>query len=178
MSLFQLGVMFLILFLLLVMSILVGYFLIQGVCTVPWIRTRRSICRRMLELGGFKSGESILDLGSGDGSIVLEAVAMGGEGIGIERLGLLVWYARLRARICSVQRKATFIRGNILKDPIPQVSLVTCYLFAEVNKKLEPRLQASLSEGTRVVSRDFTFPNLRKIESRRFGRSTLYVYEI
>lgn len=158
--------------------VIVGYLLIQGMMTVPWIRTTRRMSRKMLEMIDFRPGDRLLDLGSGDGSIVLEAVALGGEGIGIERLGLLVWVARVRARMQGIQTKALFVCGDILKDPIPQASFVACYLFSEVNKELEPRLQASLPEGTRIVSRDFIFPTLRKIESQRFGGSTLHVYEI
>lgn len=163
---------------LMIVFCIVGYLLVQGMLTVPWVRTNRRMSRKMLELLNFQRGDRVLDLGSGDGSIVFEAVAMGGEGIGVERLGLLVWYARVLARMKNMQRKAKFIHGNILQDPLPQASLVTCYLFTEVNRKLEPRLCSSLPVGTRVVSRDFTFPTLHKIHSQPFGGSILYVYEV
>jgi SAM-dependent methyltransferase len=163
---------------LMLMIILVGYFLVEGTRTIPWVPTRRAMSRRMLELGGFKPGDRVLDPGSGDGSIVIEAACMGGEGIGIERLGLLVLYARLRARMKGVGPKVDFIQGDILRDPLPLADMVACYLLSEVNRQLEPRLRECMPPGTRVVSRDFTFPTLRKLKSQRFGGSDLHVYKI
>ncbi len=157
---------------------LVGYLLIQGLLTVPLVRTRPRMSKRMLELAGFQPGQKVLDLGSGDGSIVFEAVRMGGNEIGMERLRILVWFARLRAKLKRCRAKAMFIHGDLLVDPLPSASIVTCYLFTEVNKQLEPRLQEYLPSGTKVVSRDFTFPRLRKIGSESFGGSVLHVYEV
>ena len=93
-----------VLLLLMIVFCIVGYLLVQGMLTVPWVRTNRRMSRKMLELLNFQRGDRVLDLGSGDGSIVFEAVAMGGEGIGVERLGLLVWYARVLARMKNMQR--------------------------------------------------------------------------
>lgn len=165
------------LFLLTILLMLVGYFLVQGFFTVPWVRTRGNMSRRMLELAGFVPGMRVLDLGSGDGAIVFQAVAMGGKGIGMERLWLLVWYARLRSLFFG-QDHATFVRGDIFQDELPQADIVTTYLFSEVNARLEPRLQSQYPVGTKIVSRDFVFPNLRKLCSERYGNSTLHVYEI
>lgn len=167
-----------VLILLMVLSVIVGYLLLEGLRTVPWIRTPSCVSRRMLELAGFQPGNRVVDLGSGDGSIVFEAVAMGGQGIGMERLGLLVRYARLRSWAKGVRGRAEFFQGDILADPLPSGAVVTCYLFSEVNVKLEPRLQKFFPAGTKVVSRDFRFPTLKLIESQPCGRATLHVYEI
>lgn len=165
------------LFLLACVLVLLGYFLVYGLVSVPWVRTRSGTSRRMLELAGFKPGMCVLDLGSGDGSIVFQAVAMGGEGIGIERLWPLVFYARLLSKKFGLGR-ATFHRGNIFLDELPEADIVTTYLFSETNARVEPRLRERFAAGTRVVSRDFTFPSLRKLTSERHGNSTLYVYEL
>lgn len=157
--------------------VLVGYLLVQGMVSVPWVRTRGGMSRRMLELAGFEPGMRVLDLGSGDGSIVFQAVAMGGEGIGMERLWPLVLYARLRSTFFGHGR-ATFVMGDIFQDEFPDAHMVTAYLFSEVNARVEPRLRDRFPAGTRVVSRDFTFPSLRKLTSERWGNSTLHVYEL
>lgn len=167
----------LLLFLLACVLVLVGYFLVQGMLSVPWVRTRGGMSRYMLELAGFEPGMRVLDLGSGDGSIVFQAVAMGGEGIGMERLWPLVLYARLLSKFFGHGR-ATFVWGDIFQDEFPDANVVTAYLFSEVNARLEPRLRDRFPAGMRVVSRDFTFPSLRKIASERYGNSTLYVYEL
>lgn len=165
------------LLLLAVAFVLVVYFLVQGMSSVPWVRTKYQMSRRMLELAGFKPGDRVLDLGSGDGSIVFQAVAMGGEGIGMERLWPLVFYARLRSKVFG-QGRATFLRGDIFQDNLPEANIVTTYLFPKTNALLEPRLRERFPAGTRVVSRDFTFPSLRKLAAERCGNSTLHLYEL
>lgn len=177
MSLFVFYLLIFLLLFLVVMLVLVGYFLVQGFLTVPWVRTRGKMSRRMLELAGFQPGMRVLDLGSGDGSIVFQAVAMGGEGIGMERLWLLVLYARLLSKFFGHGR-ATFVHGDIFQDEFPEADIVTSYLFSKVNNRVEPRLRDRFAAGTRVVSRDFSFPSLRKLTSERHGNSTLHVYEI
>lgn len=167
-------------FILLVLAcvlVLVGYLLVQGMVSVPWVRTGSRTSKRMLELAGFKPGMRVLDLGSGDGSIVFQAVSMGGEGIGIERLWPLVFYSRFRSKWLG-QGRATFLRGDIFQDELPAANIVTVYLFTGVNKRIEPRLQEWFPSGTRVVSREFEFPTLRKLTSQRWGGSTLHVYEL
>lgn len=167
-----------VLLLLTLLSVIVGYLLVEGLRTVPWIRTSARVSRRMLELAGFQPGNRVVDLGSGDGSIVFEAVAMGGQGTGMERLGLLVRYARAMSWAKGARGRAEFFQGDILADSLPSGTVVTCYLFSEVNVKLEPRLQEFFPAGTKVVSRDFRFPTLKLIESQQCGSSSLHVYEL
>ncbi|NQV90653.1 methyltransferase domain-containing protein [Candidatus Uhrbacteria bacterium] len=156
----------------------IGYLMINGILTVPWVRTSGSISRKMLTCGGFKAGDRVLDLGCGDGAIIHEAVKMGGTGVGLERLRLLVLYARFLATTKGTSDRAQFSVSDILKDPLPETDIITCYLFPEVNKRLEPRLQELFPSGTRVVSRDFTFPNLRLLSIEDYQSTKIYLYEI
>lgn len=158
--------------------IIFGYLFLQGICTVPWVRTRSRIAREMLELAEFKKGDLILDLGSGDGSIVLTAIELGGFGIGIERLWLLIWFSKIRAKFRACADKATFVRANIFTAQLPDAQIVTCYLFPKVNAKLEPRLMDTFPPGTRIVSRDFRFPTLTLLKQRKEAQYTLYLYQL
>ncbi len=178
MSLLTFTLLILALGVLMLLLAVVVYFLVSAITTVPWVRTKPKMTRSMLQLARFSPGDRVLDLGCGDGSIVLEAVAMGGEGIGVERLVLLVWYARFRAWQKGFGSRAKFFQGDLFATPIPKAEIVVCYLFPEVNERLEPRLREALSPGTRVVSRDFEFPTLRWVESQSCKRSVIHVYEI
>ena len=158
--------------------ILAGYMLVSGILTVPWVRTRKKISMAMMSLAKIKHGDRILDLGSGDGSLVLDAVEKGAIGVGIERITWLVWLSRLRARFSKKQGKASFRKGNIFKEELPDADVVFTYLFTEVNERLTPILLKRYPSKTRVVSRDFTFKRLKKIEEKTVGSTTLYLYEI
>jgi hypothetical protein len=156
----------------------IAYLMIEGVRTVPWVRTRSAISKAMLEFAHYQAHERVLDLGSGDGSIVFAAVKQGGGGVGIERIGLLVAYARLRARVRRCTSRAQFQKANLYTCTFPKVQVITSYLFPEVNKRVEPRLKEAFPKGTRVVSRDFKFPTLRLVKQERCKGSYLFLYEI
>lgn len=155
-----------------------AYLLIEGVRTVPWVRTHRKIAKHMLAFAHYQPTERMLDLGCGDGTIVLEAAAQGGGGVGMERVGLLVLYARLKARMQGCSQRVQFQTANIYTATLPEAQVITSYLFPEVNKRVEPRLKEAFPPGTRVVSRDFQFPTLRLIESVKTGTYNLFLYEI
>ena len=157
---------------------LIGYFLILGAVTVPWVRTRSSIAKAMLNLAEYKPHERVLDLGSGDGTIVFEAVAQGGGGAGMEQIGLLVRFSRLRAMVQGCTNRTQFIKANIFSADFPQAQVITSYLFPAVNARVEPRLKELFPRGTRVVSRDFGFPTLHLIKERQERGYNLFLYEI
>jgi len=158
--------------------LLTGYMLISGILTVPWVRTNKKISSAMMNLACIKDGDRILDLGSGDGSLVLHAVDSGAHGIGIERIALLVYFARLRAWLLRKQDKASFQRGNMFNINLPDADVVFAYLFPEINKRLVPRLIKRYPSKTRVVSRDFSFTDLVEIRREDIGKTKLYLYEI
>lgn len=155
-----------------------AYLLIAGLFSVPWVRTSKSMARAMLELAELEFGQKVLDLGSGDGAIVFTAVEMGGQGIGLERLSLLVWYARFKAFFKRTQTQALFFRADIFRDPLPPADIITSYLFASVNAQIEPRLKETYPVGTLVVSRVFPFPTLLLIKQFVHKGSTLYLYKL
>lgn len=155
-----------------------AYLLIEGVRTVPWVRTHRKIAKHMLAFANYIPTERVLDLGCGDGTIVLTAAAQGGGGVGLERVGLLVLYARLKARMQGCSKRTQFEKANIYTAVLPEAQVITSYLFPEVNTRVEPRLREAFPPGTRVVSRDFQFPTLRLVDSVKTGKYNLFLYEI
>lgn len=147
----------------------------------PWIRTSRPVGRAMLQFAELKAGETVLDLGAGDGSIALLAAReFGARAYGIEWQTFFVWVSRLRALISGQAAQATFVRGDIFRAPWPEhIDVVTCFLLVHANIRLEPVLKERLRPGTRIVSRTFTFPTLPLIHSQPLGKGeTLYLYEI
>jgi len=164
--------------LLLALLLLVAYFCINGILTVPWVRTRRQLVDVMFDMAKVKKGETIVDFGSGDGSIVIEMTEMGAIGIGIERLKPLVWLSRFKAKRKGLSNKARFIQGDIFKTKPPEADVIFLYLFTEFNARLEPIFLKHYPSGTRIVSRDFTFPNLPLIKTKNVKGTKLHFYKI
>lgn len=147
--------------------------------SVPWVRTPRWKTKRMLALAGLRPGERMLDVGSGDGSTVIDAARdFGATGHGVEMQWSLYWFSMLRARFLGLSKKATFTRGSMYKVDLPDADVVFSYLFPELNAKLEPILKKRYPAGTRVVSRTFSFPSLREVGREKIGAETVFLYEI
>jgi protein-L-isoaspartate O-methyltransferase len=123
----------------------------------PFITTPPEVVERMLEMAGTRPGDLVIDLGSGDGRIVIAAAQkFGARGLGIELDAALVKKSRERAKVASVSEKVTFVQGDVLAADISVASVVTAYLLPALMVKLQPRFIDELAPGTRIVSHAFT----------------------
>ena len=124
--------------------------------TVPFVVTPDAVVERMLYLAQPKAGERLVDLGSGDGRIVIEAAKrFGAEGYGVDIDPRLVKLATENARRAGVESLARFEVKDLFETDLRGVSVVTMYLLPEVNLKLVPRFVAQLKPGARIVSHDY-----------------------
>ena len=121
--------------------------------TVPYVVTPMEIVERMLRMAEVGKGDTVIDLGSGDGRIVIEAAKRGARGMGVDIDPALVALANENAKRAGVQDKAHFVVKDIFETDLAPASVVTMYLLPEFNRKLLPRLLA-LRPGTRIVSHD------------------------
>jgi len=146
---------------------------------VPWVPTSQRVGRQMFELAGLKAGETVVDFGCGEGALLIVAAKeFGANGIGFDHNPTLVLLGRIRARLASVSDKVKIKQGNFFKLDMPAADLVACYLFPEVQAKLEARLLEAYPSGTRVVSHDFRYPSLKLEKKKKFKKSTVYLYRI
>ncbi len=128
----------------------------------PYVPTPDSTVERMLALGGVTPGDTVMDLGSGDGRIVIAAAKRyGARAIGVEYDPKLVEVSRLNAREAGVADRVRFIEGDLFKVDLSPASVVTVYLLPDVNLKLRDKLLAELRPGTRVVAHDFDLESWR-----------------
>jgi protein-L-isoaspartate O-methyltransferase len=122
----------------------------------PYVPTPQYVVGHMLELADVTSEDTVFDLGSGDGRIVLTAAkAFGARGVGIEIDSGLVERARRNARRAGVADRTTFHRGDLFEANLAPATVVTLYLWPNMNNRLRPKLLEELDPGTRVVSHGF-----------------------
>ena len=121
--------------------------------TVPYVNTPMEIVERMLRMAEVKSGDYVIDLGSGDGRIVIEAAKRGARGLGVDYDPRLVKAATGNARRAGVADRARFETRDIFDTDLSRASVITMYLLPDFNAKLLPRL-LRLKPGTRIVSHD------------------------
>jgi SAM-dependent methyltransferase len=121
--------------------------------TVPYVNTPMEVVERMLILGQVKAGDNLIDLGSGDGRIVIEAAKRGARGLGVDLDPGLVKLATQNAAKAGVADRARFAVRDIFETDLSGASVVTMYLLPEFNAKLLERF-LKLKPGTRIVSHD------------------------
>jgi SAM-dependent methyltransferase len=124
--------------------------------TTPFVVSPPEVVERMLRLAEPRAGEYLIDLGSGDGRIVIEAAKRyGTRGLGVDSDPRLVKLARDNARKAGVEPLARFEVQDFFELDLRGASIVTAYLLPEVNLKLMPRLLEQLKPGARIVTHDY-----------------------
>lgn len=122
---------------------------------VPFITSPDNVTLEMLSAAGVKRGDHVIDLGSGDGRIViLAAKRFEATGLGVEIDPALVERSKVNARNAGVAEKVDFREQDLFKTDLSPATVVTMYLLQEVNLQLRPALLA-LKPGTRIVSHDW-----------------------
>ena len=123
----------------------------------PFITTPPEVVERMLQLAGTRAGDLVVDLGSGDGRIVIAAAQkFGARGLGIELDAALVEKSRDNAKRMKLEDRVRFVEGDVLRADISGASVVTVYLLSALMVQLQPRFLEELAPGTRIVSHSFT----------------------
>jgi hypothetical protein len=142
----------------------------------PWVPVSRETARKMLELAQVSHEDVVVDLGSGDGRIiVLAAKEFGAKAFGIEADPLRVLWSRCVIRRHGLHGRVAVIWGNFFTQNLLAATVVMVYQGQEINKRLKSKLAVELKPGTRVVSYSFPFEGWTPVETRNNPHLYLYV---
>ncbi len=144
----------------------------------PWVPTHPARARKMLAFADLQPGETVLDLGSGDGAILFCAVEefRAFHAIGYEINPVLIAMAKIRAKLRKLSDQVTTVRGNIFTDKFPHADVITTFLIPSTMKKLRSRLAAMPAE-TRIISRGFKIPGVTPTKKQEGPDEWLYLYK-
>lgn len=119
---------------------------------VPYEPSPPNIVRAMLELANVRPDDIVYDLGCGDGRIVIAAARdFGARGVGIDIDPKRIAESNANARAAGVTDRVRFIEGDLFTADFSEATVVTLFLWPQVNLKLRPQLM-KLRPGTRIVS--------------------------
>jgi predicted nicotinamide N-methyase len=157
----------------------------------PFVATPWSIVDEILTLAVAGPDDYVVDLGSGDGRIVIAAVAKYGArgGFGVDIDPALVRLANDNARAAGVSQRVRFYEQDLFAADVRAATVVTVYLLPKVMARLERKLRAELAPGTRVVVNDYPFPtwqpervverdSLDKLAISGMTATQLYLYRV
>jgi len=148
---------------------------------VPFVPTPRPIVRRMLEVAQVRPGERLIDLGAGDGRIVIAAAKeFGANALGVELHPER--YAIIRNSAATLKPNLHAVRQSFFNADLSNADIVTMYLLPSVNEALRKKLERELRSGARVVSHDFSIPDWTPsridIIQGALGLHTIYLYKV
>ncbi len=125
---------------------------------VPYVPTPPEVVEAMLELAEAGPEDTVYDLGSGDGRIVIAAVRDFGvkKGVGMDLDKDLIAQARTNAKSIGIDDRAEFHISDIFATDFSDATILTLYLLEKINVQLRPRILDELRPGTRVVSHQFS----------------------
>jgi SAM-dependent methyltransferase len=142
---------------------------------VIWIPTPDALITRMLRMAQLTPKDYLIDLGSGDGKIVIAAAREGAQGLGIEYNPDMVELSRRRAKEALVADRARFEKADIFESDFSRATVITMYLLPHLNLRLRHRILA-LKPGTRVVSHEFRMGRWQPDETARVGTASVHLW--
>ncbi len=133
-----------------------------------FVPTPQDIVVQILELADVVEQDMVVDLGSGDGRILIEvAKQCGCRGMGIELDRDLVQLSRKRILEAGVELLVTVKEADVYETDFSEASVVTAYLPREMLDKLRPQFE-KLKPGTRIVTHQFDIPGFAADKSLKF----------
>jgi hypothetical protein len=121
---------------------------------VVWVPTSQALVDKMLDMAGVTPDDYVMDLGSGDGRLVISAAKRGATALGVEYNPDMVALSRKNAADEGVSDRASFVQGDLFEKDLSKATVVTLFLLPKLNLQLRPQL-LDLEPGTRIVSNTF-----------------------
>ncbi|MBN2001881.1 MAG: class I SAM-dependent methyltransferase [Anaerolineae bacterium] len=142
-----------------------------------WLPTSRRVVRQMLYLADVQPGETVYDLGSGDGRVLfIAAREFGARAVGIELDPLRYLWTRLWIALLGLRGQVRVVLGNFFNQDVSEANVIVTYLVPKAQKKLMFKLWRELAPGSRVVSSIFVYPGW---EPRHVDRKAhLFLYDV
>ncbi|KAK2900916.1 hypothetical protein Q8A67_009031 [Cirrhinus molitorella] len=147
---------------------------LRKVC-LPFVPATRTQIENVLKVLKTRSG-SLVDIGSGDGRIVIAAAKSGFKAVGFELNPWLVWYSRYKAWREGVHHNTSFYISDLWKVSFSEYSNVVIFGVPQMMEQLEVKLQTELQSSAKVVACRFPFPTWTPDDVAGEGIDTVWVY--
>ena len=149
----------------------------------PFVPSPQVVVDKMLEAAHLKPGETLYDLGAGDGRVVITAAKRyQAKAVGVELSGDLCALARREVRAAGLEDQVLILHGDLLGVDLSPADVVIVYLLTHSNERLRPNLERYLKPGARVVSHDFAIRGWEPVRTERVEAGsrvhTIYLYEV
>lgn len=153
-----------------------------GEFLAPWVPSPEALVNHMLEIARVGPGDTVYDLGAGDGRIVVAAAQrFGARAVGVELDDNRFAFALARIRQLGLEPRVEMVHGDLLAIDLTPATVITLYQLPSVNEMLRPALERQLRLGARVVTLDYPVSGWKaaSVTTRRLAdesEHTVYLY--
>ena len=135
----------------------------------PYVPSPQSVVADMLRYADVGPGDFLIDLGSGDGRIVLTAAKVfGARGFGVEIKDDLVKKSNEAAKNEGLADRVKFMKQDLFKTDMSQATVITMYLLPDTVNLLKDKFLSELKPGTRIVSHDYPLTGWKPVKYEQF----------
>lgn len=121
----------------------------------PFLATPASLLGPLLRLADVGHGDTVVDLGCGDGRLAVAAATIAGaQSIGVETSEELVRRARERAAAAGVSDRVTIAAGDARDVDLTDADVVYAFLPADVLADVLPATLAAMAPGARLIAHE------------------------
>ena len=146
---------------------------------VIFVPTPAEVVKGMLELAKVTKDDLVIDLGCGDGGIVVAAARdFGARSTGVDIDPQRIREAQDNVAKNKVGDRAKIVQGDLFEYDIKDATVITLYLLPRLNEKLKPRLWKELKVGTRIVSNSFDMGDWKPDQTITVDARTVYLWTI
>lgn len=160
-------------FLIIIAIILMLFFVFPWFIGAPFEPTSERKLKKIIKLTRIKKGDKAVDLGSGDGRLVIAMAKKGAEAHGYEVNPILVFLSRRNIKKAGLKGKAFIHWKSFWGENLEKYDVVVMFQFHTIMKKLERKLRKELKKGARVVSYYWKFPSWRIVKKQE----NIFVYQ-
>jgi hypothetical protein len=130
--------------------------LAQELSKLPYVPTPQIVVDEMLKLANVTAKDFVVDLGSGDGRMIITAAKnFKASGLGVDIDKKLVELSNKQAKTDGIGDRAKFVEQDMFKTDIGKATVVTLYVLPDFMEKLRPKLLSELRPGSRIVAHDY-----------------------
>ncbi len=146
---------------------------------VIYVPTPQAVVNRMLEMADVKNSDFVIDLGCGDGRMIVTAAQKyGSSGYGVDINPVRINESNANAKKAGVTDKVTFKVANLFDESLAKADVMTMYLLEEINLRLRPKILDELKPGARVVSHAFSMGTWEPDASDIVDNKNIYLWYV
>lgn len=154
--------------------ILMGiFYTIDAFLELPYVGAKKESIKTIIRLANIKKGETVIDLGSGDGRLLFEAAKSGAFGEGYEINPYMIILSKLKRSLKGFDQQVKIINHSFWKADLKIADVIFVYSLRSKMKKFEDFIYKNAAKGTRVIVNTNPFPNKKPAKS--IGKIFLYI---